>query len=98
MGENFFWDFEILKSEIKKLNIPILIVNGTKDIQIPVTDAELLHKANSKSQLQLIENMNHVFKKVMVDDRMKNITTYNNADLPTMLELITVITKFVNSI
>jgi len=84
--------------EIKKLNIPILIVNGTKDIQVPITDAELLHKATNKSQLELIENMNHVFKEVTVNDRMENIAAYNNTDLPTMQVLIKVITKFVNSI
>lgn len=84
--------------EIKKLTIPILIVNGTKDIQVPVTDAKLLHKANNKSQLQLIEDMNHVFKEVKVDDRMQNIATYNNIDLPIIPKLIEVINKFVNSI
>tara|TARA_R110002073_G_scaffold40547_5_gene114998 strand:- start:104138 stop:105082 length:945 start_codon:yes stop_codon:yes gene_type:complete len=86
------------QEEIKKLNIPILIINGTKDIQVPVSDAALLHKANTKSELQLIENMNHVFKEVTVDDRTENIATYTNTDLPTMIELIDVITKFVNRI
>ena len=86
------------QEEIKKLNIPILIINGTKDIQVPVSDAKLLHKANAKSELHLIENMNHVFKEVTVDGRIENIATYSKTDLPTMIELIDVITKFVNRI
>ena len=82
------------QDEVKKLTIPILIINGTKDIQVPVSDAELLHKANSASELKIIESMNHVFKEVK-GDRNENIATYSNSELPIMKELITVITKFV---
>ena len=85
------------QNEIKKLNIPILIINGTKDIQVPVLDAELLHKANQKSELQIIEHMNHVFKEVK-GDRNDNLATYYNSELPIMDELITVITNFVSQI
>lgn len=85
------------QDEIKKLNIPILIVNGTKDIQVPVLDAELLHNANRESKLEIIENMNHIFKEVK-GDRNENIATYNNGELPIMKELVIVITKFVSQI
>ncbi|MCF6348647.1 MAG: alpha/beta hydrolase [Flavobacteriaceae bacterium] len=83
--------------EIKKLEIPVLIINGTKDIQVSVSDAELLHKANNTSELQIIELMNHIFKEVK-GDRSENIGTYNNSELPIMEELVTVITKFVTQI
>ena len=84
------------QEEIKKLNVPILIVNGTKDIQVPVTDAELLHKADENSQLLIIENMNHVFKMVESEDRMENISTYTKADLPISEKLVEGISKFIN--
>lgn len=82
------------QEELEKLKMPVLIINGTKDIQVPVSDAELLHKVNNASELQIIEYMNHVFKEVK-GDRNENIATYNNSELPIMTELITVITKFV---
>ncbi|WP_117884477.1 alpha/beta hydrolase [Aureibaculum luteum] len=84
------------QEEIKKLNIPVLIVNGTKDIQVPVADAELLHKADDNSQLLIIENMNHVFKIVESEDRMENISTYTKADVPISKKLVEGISKFIN--
>ncbi len=82
--------------EIKKLQIPILIINGTKDIQVPPSDAELLHKANLKSTLKIIDNMNHIFKEITVDE--DNIKSYSDPKLPVMPELIQQITTFINSI
>ena len=80
------------QEEIQKLQIPVLVINGTKDIQVPETDAELLHKAYPKSELVVIENMNHVLKEVKED--AENIKAYNNPDLPVMPELIEKIAAF----
>ncbi len=85
------------QEEIKNLEIPILIINGTKDIQVGEEEAELLHKANAKSQLVLIENMNHIFKEIKVG-LVENQLSYMNPELPIMTELVTVIVAFVNRI
>lgn len=85
------------QTELKKLAIPILIVQGTKDIQVSNLDAELLHKANNKSQLKIIENMNHLFKEIK-GDLTENMASYTNPDLPVMKELTTRIATFVNEI
>ncbi len=82
--------------EIKKLTIPILLINGTKDLQVPTTDAELLHVANPKSELKIIENMNHIFKEITVDE--ENLKSYSNPNLPVMPELVNTIASFVKSI
>ena len=81
--------------EIKKLKIPILLINGSKDIQVPTNDAVLLQKANPISQLNIIENMNHVFKEIN-GDSMENMASYSNPKMPIMTELSTIITTFVN--
>ncbi|MDY7393652.1 alpha/beta hydrolase [Aureibaculum sp. 2210JD6-5] len=86
------------QEEIKKMKVPILIVNGTKDIQIPVSDAELLHKADEASELLIVENMNHIFKEVKSDDRLENIGTYTNADLGIKQELVTGMVEFINKV
>lgn len=85
------------QEELKKLTIPILVINGSKDIQVSTTEAELLHKANKNSQLYLVENMNHLFKKIKGDIN-ENMGSYNNPNLPVMEELTNIITTFVNGI
>lgn len=84
------------QDEIKKLNVPILIVNGTKDIQTSETEAELLHNANPKSTLKIIAKMNHIFKEINEDD--ENLKSYSNPNLPVMPELIESINSFIKSL
>lgn len=85
------------QEEIKKLTIPILIINGSKDIQVSNLDAELLHKSNPNSQLKIIAEMNHIFKEIK-GDTTENMSSYNNPDLPIKQELLTIITTFVNEL
>lgn len=85
------------QSELKKLTIPVLIINGTKDIQVSVEQAQFLHEAKENSQLNLIENMNHLFKEIKGDTN-ENILSYSNPNLPIMEELINIITTFVDEI
>lgn len=73
--------------EISKLKIPIVIIQGTTDIQVQVQDAELLHAASLGSRYILIEEMNHIFK-IAPSDRTKNIETYNKPELPLAPELL----------
>mgnify|MGYP001192110975 FL=1 len=79
--------------EIKKSDIPILILNGTKNIQAPIDDAKALHKANPKSKLGLIDNMNQVLKTITKDK--DNLKSYYSADYPLPSELVTLIVEIV---
>lgn len=85
------------QTEIKKLHIPTLIINGDKDIQINVNEAQLLHQAKSDAQLKIIPNMNHIFKEIKGDDTV-NKASYTNPDLPVIQELPSVITTFIQSL
>lgn len=82
------------QEEIKKLTMPILIVNGTKDIQVGENEARLLHKANPKSELVIIENMNHVFKEVKTEE--ENVKSYSDPSLPVIPILIETIRNFIS--
>ena len=82
------------QKEIAKLDIPVLIVQGTTDIQVSVSDANKLALANKKSRKQIIEGMNHILKEAVMD-RQKNIQTYSIPDLPLKKELIEVVVKFI---
>lgn len=66
--------------EIKKLKIPVLIVQGTQDLQVSPEDARLLNTSARSSQLALITNMNHVLK-LVEGDRAANEATYHNPTL-----------------
>lgn len=79
--------------EMAKVNIPTLVINGTKDLQVKVPEAELLHKANSNSELKIIENLNHVLKTITKDE--DNLKSYSSADYLLSEALVTAITEFI---
>jgi pimeloyl-ACP methyl ester carboxylesterase len=85
------------QTEIKKLQIPTLLINGDKDIQVSVQDAQLLQQAKPEAQLKIIPNMNHVFKEIKGDDA-ENKAAYTNPDLPICMELSSIITTFIASL
>lgn len=80
--------------EIKKLTIPVLIINGSKDIQVNISDAELLHRAIKNSNMEIIEGMNHIFKEIK-GDMNENILSYTNPDLSIMKTLTEIISTFI---
>ncbi|MCB9220174.1 MAG: alpha/beta hydrolase [Ignavibacteriales bacterium] len=80
--------------EIAKLNIPVLIVQGTTDLQVNLDDAENLAKTNPNVKLQIIEGMNHILKEADMD-RQRNIETYSNPELPLKDGLIDLIVEFI---
>lgn len=73
--------------EIWKLKIPIVIIQGSTDLQVKEEDARLLFMAHPlNSRLIIIEGMNHILK-LAPSDREKNIETYSNPELPLAPEL-----------
>ena len=44
---------------MKNIKIPILLIHGNKDSQIPVNEAYLLHNANKNSKLWIVKNAGH---------------------------------------
>ena len=82
--------------EIGKLKIPVLIIQGTTDLQVTIDDSKLLSAANTNAKLLIIENMNHTLKE-SDSDIQKNMATYNNPDLPLKEGLTDDIVNFINS-
>jgi pimeloyl-ACP methyl ester carboxylesterase len=80
--------------EIQHLTIPVLIVQGTKDLQVGVTDAEQLHAASNSAELLLINNMNHLFR-IVSGDMQENLATYNNPDRPISDQLVQHVVDFI---
>lgn len=84
--------------EIAKLDIPVLIINGSEDIQVETKEAELLKNASDDAQLVIIDNMNHIFRKIESKDRLVNTKSYNEPNQPLHPDLIPVITEFVKEL
>lgn len=84
------------KTEIAKLDIPVLILNGTEDIQTDLEEARLLHQAKPLAEMYLIEGMNHVFKEITKGDTIENAKSYNEPQRPIMTELVDKIAVFIN--
>lgn len=80
--------------EIKKLQIPVLILNGTKDLQVKVEEANKLQTAKPDSELVIIENMNHILKNIENDQ--DNMKSYYSPDFPLSEKLINSIEVFIN--
>lgn len=80
--------------EISKLKCPVMIVQGTTDIQIEVLDAEKLAESNKNSKLLIIEGMNHILKEAP-ENRLLNIQTYGNPDLKIKEGLVDSISKYI---
>ena len=82
------------KIEIAKLDMPVLIINGDKDIQVQVNEAEHLKEAHPKAEVVIIQNMNHIFKKIDGSD-LENTKSYNIYNLPIMPELVETVSTFI---
>jgi pimeloyl-ACP methyl ester carboxylesterase len=96
--QNYFMSFMRYdpREEIKKLGIPILIIQGSTDLQITVQGASEMSNNSDFASLKIIEGMNHVLRKSS-SEATENMATYNHTELPLHNELIEEIKTFLNS-
>jgi pimeloyl-ACP methyl ester carboxylesterase len=80
--------------EITKVKAPVLIVQGTTDIQVSVQDAKLLAAARPDATLDLIDGMNHVMKAATLDTASQN-AAYTDPTLPLVPAFLTDVEGFV---
>ena len=90
----FSWMQYNPQTEIAKLDIPVLIINGDNDIQVQVSEAESLKTAKPNAQFKIIKNMNHVFKEIK-GDLAENQNSYNDIGIPIMPKLIKTVSSFI---
>src|SRR5450830_13820 len=80
---------------IEKIEIPILIVQGARDLQVDLLDAEQLQQHQPLAELAVFPDANHLMKHVATTEREENIATYFNPDLPLVQHLVETIAEFV---
>jgi pimeloyl-ACP methyl ester carboxylesterase len=76
---------------------PVLILQGRRDIQVGVADAERLKEAAPKAELVLLPDANHVLKTVTSDDPRVNAATYADPALPLAPGVVEAIAGFVSA-
>lgn len=83
-------------AEMAKLSIPVLVVQGTTDIQTSEEDAKLLAGALSSARLVMIEGMNHVLKNAP-PGRAEQMPSYSDPSLPVVPKLLDEVAALVRS-
>ena len=85
------------RDAVAALRMPLLIVQGTTDLQVSVDDAQALAAAAPNARLVLVPGMNHVLK--LVDgDQAQQLPSYGNPDLPLAPALVEAVTAFVRAL
>ncbi|QJB33099.1 alpha/beta fold hydrolase [Chitinophaga oryzae] len=84
------------QQEIAQLKMPILIVQGTTDVQISVKDAQLLKQGAPGAQLKIIGQMNHVLKTAPAASGVGD-ASYTDPSRPLNPELVKVMVDFIQS-
>ena len=82
--------------EINSIELPILILQGDKDLQVKLMDANRLSVSVPSAKLVIIPNVNHVLKEVNSDSTQQNAETYSNPDLPIASEVLQQVVKFID--
>jgi pimeloyl-ACP methyl ester carboxylesterase len=77
------------------LKLPLLILQGDRDIQIGVEDARALAAAQPKARLVLLPGVNHVLKSPGGEDRAANLRAYADRSLPVSPAAVEAIADFV---
>jgi pimeloyl-ACP methyl ester carboxylesterase len=79
---------------IASVTCPVLILQGDKDIQVGLEDANRLKAASPNAELVVVSNMNHVLKTIEMG-MQENIASYTNPILPVNTDLVEAIVDFI---
>lgn len=80
--------------DIAALHVPVLIAQGTSDVQVDTLDAHLLAAAKPNARYLLIPGMNHVLKMVGSDTALQR-DSYGDPALPVAPALVDAIAELV---
>jgi uncharacterized protein len=83
--------------EIKKLKMPVLIIQGTTDLEVGVGNGAKLKAGKSNAIYTIIRGMNFVLKDAP-DDKEKNLATYKDPNLPLNPEMVKDVVDFIQGL
>ena len=91
------WFRHSAQREIARLTIPCLVVQGSHDLQVAPSEADLLQRANSRCQVARMDGMNHVLKQAPAD-LPGQMPSYRGPDAPLATGLVEAIASFVSAL
>lgn len=77
-----------------ELRLPLLIVQGDKDLQVGMGDAHALLQAQKKAKLVILPDVNHVLKRIEGADRSANLRSYGDPDVPIAPSLVRALSEY----
>ncbi|HEX8284256.1 MAG TPA: alpha/beta hydrolase [Pyrinomonadaceae bacterium] len=83
--------------EVAKLAVPVLVAQGTHDIQARAEDAKALAAAKPDARLLLVEGMNHVLKMTPADPKQQT-ASYSDPALPVAPRFLAEVVAFVKGV
>ncbi len=87
------WLKYVPAERIAALRMPVLVAQGTTDIQVGTDQAHALKAAQPKATLAIVEGMNHVLKQVPADPA-RQLASYGDPALPVDPALVRAIVAF----
>ena len=85
-------------AEIRSAKVPVLIVQGGRDIQVTEADARALKAADPVAQLVVIPAANHVFRAAASADRIAQLRLYTDPTIPIVPELTPAIVEWIKKL
>lgn len=84
-------------AEVRTVRGPVLIAQGTTDLQVTVEDARLLAAAKPDATFLVVAGMNHVLK-IVPPDVATQVRSYSDPSLPVAIELVDAVARFVKGV
>lgn len=84
--------------EIARAKVPVLIVQGGRDVQVGEADARALKAAQPAAKLVVITAANHVFRAAAGDDRMTQLRLYTDPTIPVVPELAPAVAGWIKTL
>lgn len=84
------------RAAVAALSMPVLILQGTSDIQVAASEAQALAAAAPRAKLVVVEGMNHLLKIVGSDEALQ-MKSYGSPELPVAPQLIDALSTFVKA-
>lgn len=88
------WLFLNPAAELARSDVPALVIQGDRDIQIPVEDARALARSRSGVRLVIVPGVSHVLK-AAPEDRAANIASYADPSTPLAPGVVEAISTFI---
>ena len=85
-------------AEVAKVRLPVLIIQGGRDVQISEADARALKAAHPAAKLVIIPEANHVFRAAPNNDRMAQLKLYTDPTIPIVPELAPAIAEWIKKL